>query len=55
MHANHAVVKAVFKLNHLAYCDFLIGFVGRLVCVVYIGAVVQTVFHRVSPFHVVKP
>jgi len=52
MHADYAVVKTVLKFNHLAYRDLLIGFVGGLVRVVCIGAVVQAVFHRVSPFHV---
>lgn len=53
MHANYAVVKAVFKFNHLAYRDFLIGFKGGLVCVVSVGAIVQSVFHR--SLHVVSP
>lgn len=55
MHAKYAVVKAVFQLNHLANCDFLIGFIGGLVCVVCIGAIVQAVFHWSSPVDYVEP
>lgn len=54
MHAYHAVVEAILKLDHLAYRDFLIGFVGGLVCVVNVGAIVQAVFHWVAPFLLVE-
>lgn len=49
MHADHAVVKAVLQLDHLADRESLIGFIGGLVSVVSVGAVVQAVFHWASP------